>query len=260
VKRFEGRSALVTGASRGLGREIALALVREGAAVCVVGRDESALRETASLGTNAGGQAIVAVADVTRDADVQRAVATAAEALGGLDFLVNAAGVLRTGSLTDFSEEDWDALFDTNAKGCFLTMKHMIPVLRARGGGAIVNVSSVFAFAADRGSSAYSASKAALVALTQTAALDHIAENIRINGVAPGTMPTPMIQQIASKASPGNPQPILDSIDKLHPLGRMIDPSEVAELVLFLLSDAAAPIVGCSFVIDGGRLAKLGSG
>lgn len=257
--RFEGRVALVTGASRGLGREVAVALAGEGAKVAVLGRDAHALGETAALIEGANSAALACIADVRSEDDVRRSIDEVAAVFKGLDLVVNAAGVLRTGQLTDFAEDDWNLLFDTNVKGCFFVMKHAIPALRIRGGGAIVNVSSVFAFAADRGTAAYSASKGALVALTQMASLDHIGEGIRVNGVAPGTMPTPMVQQIAAAVAPDAPKTILDSIDKLHPLGRMVEPREVTELILFLLSGAATAIVGQTYVVDGGRLAKLGS-
>jgi len=255
MSRFDGRVALVTGASRGLGQVVAARLAAEGAAVACMGRDAGALAETVAV---AGERAIAVVGDVRSEADAARAVAAAREAFGGLDHLVNSAGVLRTGPLVDLAEEDWDALFDTNAKGCFLLCKHAIPALRERGGGSIVNVSSVFAFAAGPGSVAYSASKAAVVSLTQTLALEHIGEGIRVNGVAPGTMPTPMIQGIADAAA--DPQAVLDHIDKLHPLGRMVTADEVAATVLFLLGDEASAVVGQTYVVDGGRLAKLGAG
>jgi NAD(P)-dependent dehydrogenase (short-subunit alcohol dehydrogenase family) len=259
VSRFAGKVALVTGASRGLGRVIAEELGAEGAAVACVGRDEALLAETVARLQSIGGRGLAAEADVRLERDVERAVMSAVDVFGGLDLLVNAAGVVLTGPLVDASVEDWDLLFDTNTKGCFLFCKHAIPELRRRGGGAVVNVSSVYAFAADAGAAAYSASKAAVAMLTQILALEHISEGIRVNGVAPGTMPTPMIQAIAESHSPENPQSILDSIDQLHPLGRMVRPEEVAAVVLFLLSDHASAIVGQTYVVDGGRLAKLGS-
>jgi NAD(P)-dependent dehydrogenase (short-subunit alcohol dehydrogenase family) len=174
-----------------------------------------------------------------------------------VDLLVNAAGVLRTGPLSLLDERDWDLMFDTNTKGVYLFCKHTLPVMQRCGGGAIVNVSSVFAYAAGAGSAAYAASKAAVVLLTQTLALEHVADSIRVNGVAPGTMPTPLIEGIAAAAP--DPAAVLARIDSLHPLGRMIEPEEVADTVLFLLSDAASAIVGQTFVVDGGRLAKLGT-
>jgi NAD(P)-dependent dehydrogenase (short-subunit alcohol dehydrogenase family) len=177
---------------------------------------------------------------------------------GGVDLLAHAAGALRTGPLPELEEADWDLLFDTNAKSCFLLARHVVPAMRARGGGAIVHVASVFAHAASPGSSAYAASKAAVVALTRVMALDHASEGIRVNCVAPGSMRTTMLEAVAAERSPGDPEAMLAGIGKMHPIGRLIEPDEVARLALYLLSDDAAAITGASYVIDGGRLAQLG--
>jgi NAD(P)-dependent dehydrogenase (short-subunit alcohol dehydrogenase family) len=250
-----GKVALVTGASRGLGRHTVRALVAEGASVCAVGRDEEALGQTVAL---SGPSASAVVADVRYARDVERAVNAVVHRFGGLDLLVNAAGVLRHGTLVQMSEQEWDLLFDTNVKGCFLTTKYAVPALRARGGGAIVNVSSVYAFAAATGTAGYAASKAAMVALTKTSALDHIGEGIRVNGVAPGSMETPMLLESLRRRAPSEVEALVEASGHLHPIGRLLDPAEVTDLILFLLSDAASGIVGCTYAIDGGRLAKLG--
>jgi NAD(P)-dependent dehydrogenase (short-subunit alcohol dehydrogenase family) len=252
---FAGKVALVTGATRGLGREVAADLVRCGAHVGAVGRDERALADLEQL----GGDAIVAIrADLTIAADAERAVAEVVARCGGLDLVVNAAGVLRHGAPDELDESDWDLIFDTNVKACFLTTKYAVPALRARGGGAMVNVASVYAYAANAGVAAYAASKAALVAFTRTAALDYVDDGIRVNCVAPASMETPMVLSVARARSPDDPQAFLDEAARLHPIGRLVAPAEVASLILFLLSDAAAAMVGGTYLIDGGRLAKLG--
>ncbi|MFB9831508.1 SDR family NAD(P)-dependent oxidoreductase [Actinoallomurus acaciae] len=257
MSRFNGKVALVTGASGGVGRAIAYGLAAEGAAVGVVGRDTGALRETVSMVERAGGRALPIEADIGVGSDVEHAVAELVTSYGRLDLLAHAAGVFRTGAVTDLPEEQWDLLFTTNVKSCFLLGRHAIPHMRAAGGGAIVNVSSVFAFAAGPGSAGYAASKAAVVALTKMMALDHIADGIRVNCVAPGSMRTPLLENAV--AGHDDPEEALAGIGRLHPLGRLIDPTETASLVLYLLSDDARAVVGSCFTIDGGRLAKLGS-
>jgi meso-butanediol dehydrogenase/(S,S)-butanediol dehydrogenase/diacetyl reductase len=256
MSRFAGKVALVTGASRGLGRHVATALAAEGAFVGALGRDEDALAQTVSLG---GSSVFSIVADVRRAGDVERAVSTVVERFSGLDLLVNAAGVLRNGTAVDMSEADWDLIFDTNVKGCFLTTKYAVPAMKERGGGAIVNVSSVFAHAATTGAAAYAASKAAVVALTKTCALDHIGDGIRVNGVAPGSMETPMLVDALRRRAPEGVESLLDATGRLHPLGRLVEPAEITRLILFLLSDEAGAIVGSTYTIDGGRLAQLGT-
>lgn len=259
VTRFVDKVALVTGASSGVGREVAHALGAEGAAVAAVGRDRDALAQTVASVEEGGGRAIAITGDVRLGADCERAVAETRSAFGGVDLLVNSAGVFRTGTVPEMAEGDFDVLFDTHAKACFLMAKFAIPAMRARGSGAIVNVSSVFALAGDRGSAAYAASKAAVVALSQTMALDHIGEGIRVNCVAPGSMRTTMTETVAQQVAPGNADVFFDHVGRLHPVGRMISPVEVAKLVVYLLSDDAAAVVGSCYTIDGGRLAQLGT-
>ena len=257
--RFDGKVGLVTGASSGLGKMVATALAAEGAAVGALGRDRSALAETVSAIEAQGGRALALTGDLRAATDVEAAVAATVDAYGGLDLVAHAAGVLREGSSTELSEADWDLQFDTNVKSCFLLAKHAVPAMRARGGGAIVNVASVYAYAAVRGSASYAASKAAVVAFTQIAALDHVGDGIRINAVAPGTMRTPMLEAIARERSPDDPEAELAATGRRHPIRRLVEPAEVADLVLYLLSDAASAIVGTCVTIDGGRQAQLGS-
>lgn len=257
MSRFDHKVALVTGASGGVGRAIARGLAVEGAAVGLIGRNTGALRETAAMIERDGGKALPIEADIGVGSDVERSVAELVAAYGRLDLVAHAAGVLRLGPATDMPEQDWDLLFRTNVKSCFLLGKHAVPHMRAAGGGAIVNVSSVFAFAAGPGSAGYAASKAAVLALTKMMALDHIADRIRINCVAPGSMRTPMLENAV--AGLDDPEGALAGIGRLHPLGRLIEPAETASLVLYLLSDEAKAIIGSCFTIDGGRLAKLGA-
>jgi NAD(P)-dependent dehydrogenase (short-subunit alcohol dehydrogenase family) len=257
-KRFQDKVALVTGAGSGVGAATAIRLAGEGASVALVGRRKGPLEEVAGRINDSGGKAACFTADVSVASDVATAFDAAVSAFGGLDLLVNAAGVLKLGAVTNVSEAEWDEVFGVNTKGCFLTSRAAIPLLR-RHGGAIVNVSSVFAYAAGKGSAVYAASKAAVVALTRTMALDHIDEGIRINGVAPGSMATPMLRAVAEAAAPHDPASVLNAAARVHPIRRLIEADEVAKLIAFLLSDDASAIVGTTYTIDGGRLAKLGS-
>jgi NAD(P)-dependent dehydrogenase (short-subunit alcohol dehydrogenase family) len=259
MRQFVGKTALVTGASSGVGRAVAMALAKEGAAVSVLGRRQSELDATVSLIKKTGAAEVIrVVADVRMSTDVEKAVAETSAVLGNIDFVVNAAGVVRLGTILTFSEEDWDLLFDTNVKGAFLVSRSAIPTMQAKGGGAIVNIASVFAFAAVSGAAVYAASKAALVSLTRTIALDHARDGIRINCVAPGTMETPMLTALAEAMAPNDPKSVIAASARAHPIGRLVRVDEVASLVLYLLSDQSRAIIGSTFTIDGGRLAKLG--
>jgi NAD(P)-dependent dehydrogenase (short-subunit alcohol dehydrogenase family) len=234
-------------------------LAAGGANVCVVGRQSAELARTVDAIGRQVGTAVAIEADVSVAADVERAVAASVGAFGGLDLLVHAAGVSRSGFVTDLTEDDWDAMFDTNVKSCFLLGKHAVPAMRARGGGAIVTVSSIYAIAARSGAAAYAATKAALTTLTKIMAVDHIADGVRINCVAPGTIRTPMVESLAREADAADPAAVIDQAGRLPPLGRLVDVGEVVSLICYLLSDESSGIVGACYPIDGGRLPLLGA-
>jgi len=173
---------------------------------------------------------------------------------------VNSAGVVGPSRpLIDVGLDEWRATFRVNVDGTFLLCRAFAPAMVSAGWGRIVNLASIAAKDGNPTQSAYSASKAAVIALTQTMALDHVGEGIRVNGVLPGGMDTPMLHAIAERVKPEDPGAVLEAAGRVHPLGRLIDPREIASLVCFLLSDEAAAIVGANYAIDGGRLAKLGS-
>ncbi|MFI9202094.1 SDR family NAD(P)-dependent oxidoreductase [Streptomyces sp. NPDC053048] len=248
--RFTGRTVLVTGGGTGIGRGIALAFAREGARVVVAGRREEPLKETVVLIEAAGGEAAAITADVTRSEDVRALVERTVARYGGLDVAVNNVGMLAAGGVkvADIADEDWQATLDTNLTGVWLSMKHEIEHMRANGGGAIVNVSSVLG-AHNRlpGLGAYATSKAAVTALTRSAALDHIGDGIRINAVSPGPVETPMSSRPGESAAQK-----AERLREQVPAGRAATPQEIAASVLHLASDEAGYAVGTDLVLDGG--------
>lgn len=257
ARRFERRPALVSGAGNGIGRAVALALARDGAAVGVLDRDAAAADATAAAIAAEGGCALSLAGDVRDAADAARAVGEVVRRFGGLDLLVNAAGVLRSGATDELDEATWDLVMDTNAKGTFLLTRHALPQLRRGGRGAIVNVASMLAFASLPGLSAYAASKGAIVSFTQAVALDGAADGVRANCVAPASVRTPMLRAAAA-AVDADPEQTLAAWGRAHPLGRLIEPEEVARLVLFLLSDDASALTGGCHRVDQGVLSRVG--
>jgi NAD(P)-dependent dehydrogenase (short-subunit alcohol dehydrogenase family) len=256
--RFTDRAAIVTGAGRGIGAATAAALAAEGGAVGVVDVDADVVDEVVGEITSAGGTALACVCNVRDPEAVERTVASVVDAYGGLDVLVNNAGIQRYGTVETTPLNEWDDVIDINLKGQFLFSRFAVPHLRERGGGAIVNVASVQAFATQPGVVAYSASKGAIVAMTKTMALDHASDHIRVNAVAPGSVRTPMLEWAAGKFVPDDPDGAIADWGSKHPLGQVITPDQVARLILFLASDDADAITGSTHLVDGGLLAKIG--
>ncbi|CAG7653209.1 SDR family NAD(P)-dependent oxidoreductase [Actinacidiphila bryophytorum] len=250
--RFTGKAVLVTGGGSGIGRAVALAFAREGARVAVAGRTPAALDATVGLVAAGGGTAVALTADITRGPDAERMVAEAVARLGGLDVAVNGVGVLLApGPVGDMAEDAWRHTVDTNLTGLWLSMKYEIAHMRGHGGGAIVNIASTIgAHRRAAGLGAYAATKAAVSALTRNAALDHIADGVRINAVSPGPVDTPM------STRPGEtPAAKAARLREQIPLGRAASTAEVAAAVLHLAAPEAAATVGTDLVLDGGATA-----
>jgi NAD(P)-dependent dehydrogenase (short-subunit alcohol dehydrogenase family) len=247
---LEGRAALVTGATSGIGRATALLFASAGARVALVGRGEEGLAATAAEVSARGGEAVEIQADVTVEAHARRAVETAAERLGGLDVLVNAAGIISNGTVETTQLDDWDAMMNVNLRSVFHLMQLAAPHL-ARRPGNVVNVSSVTGLRAFPGVLAYCVSKAGLDQLTRCAALELAPKGVRVNAVNPGVVVT----QIHRRGGMAEEKysDFLEHSKTTHPLGRVGAAEEVAELILFLASDHAAWITGATHSIDGGR-------
>jgi NAD(P)-dependent dehydrogenase (short-subunit alcohol dehydrogenase family) len=255
--RFKGKVAIVTGGGAGIGRASATAYAREGAKVVIADMDEKAGARTAAEITGAGGKVIFVRCDISKNSDVEAMVSRSAAEFGGVDVLHNNAGIQAYGTVVEMPEAEWDRVMNINLKGSFLTCKHAIPHMKKRGGGAIVNTASVQAFASQRTVAAYSASKGAILSFTKTVALDHAPDNIRCNCIAPGSVHTPMLEWAAELFGKDNPKQAIANWGKLHPLGRVARPEEVAALVLFLSCDESSFCTGACYTVDGGLLAAL---
>jgi NAD(P)-dependent dehydrogenase (short-subunit alcohol dehydrogenase family) len=255
---FGGKIAIVAGGSSGIGLAAALALVRAGAKVALCSHDPATL-EPALAQVRSHGDAIAVRADVTSAADMARLVAEAVGAFGGLDHLVYSAGIQTYGTVVGTPEEVFERTLAVNLKGAYLAAKYAIPRMIERGGGAIVNVSSVQGLACQTNVAAYAASKGALNALTRAMALDHAGERIRVNAVCPGSVDTPMLRHSAGLFKGASSlEATLEDWGRMHPLGRIASPAEVAEVILFLLSERASFVTGAEVRVDGGLLAGIG--
>ncbi|MCH7607674.1 MAG: 3-oxoacyl-[acyl-carrier-protein] reductase [Chloroflexi bacterium] len=242
---LEGKRALVTGASRGIGRAVAQRLAADGAAIAVnYHTSEAEATEVVSSITSSGGTAVSIGGDVSDAAQAAATVAAAAEALGGLDILVNNAGITRDNLVLRLSEEEWDAVLDVNLKGAFLCTKAALrPMLRQRS-GRIINMTSVVAGTGNPGQANYAAAKAGLIGLTKTVAREVASRGITVNAVAPGFISTRMVEAITEEQR----ELVLGRI----PLARFGTPADVAACVAFLASDDAGYITGQVLGVDGG--------
>ena len=252
---FSGKVAVVTGGGSGIGRATCLELLSRGAAVAIVDRDEAAGQQ---LVREAGANRQIQFfrADLSVNQEVEAVVFQIAKAFGGIDVLVSNAGIQTYGSATTTTEEDWDQTLAVNLKSGFLVSKYSIPHITKRGGGAIVITASVQSLGAQRNSLAYMVSKHALLGLMRSMALDYAKDNIRVNAVCPGAVDTPMLRWAASLDD--NPEAVIAACHKMHPIGRMGNPEEIAHLIAFLASDLASFMTGTAVVADGGLMIPLG--
>jgi NAD(P)-dependent dehydrogenase (short-subunit alcohol dehydrogenase family) len=250
-KLFKDHVALVTGGSFGIGQATAIAFARRGAKVIVADWLEDKDQTTRKTIEALGGESIFLSCDVSKSSDVKTLFDKAISTFGRIDFAFNNAGIEGLmGQTHECTEENWDKTIGINLKGVWLCMKHEIPIMQKQGKGVIVNTASVAGLIGFPGLPAYVASKHALLGLTKTAALENAKMNIRINAVCPGVIKTPMVDRITGKQKEVEKQ-----YENMEPVGRMGQPEEVAEAVIWLCSDAASFVTGVSLPVDGGWIA-----
>jgi len=255
AKDLEGKVALVTGGTSGIGRETAVLFAKAGAKVVVAGRREPEGKETVELIRAAGGDGLFLKADVSKASEVEALIQKTVEKFGRLDAAFNNAGIEGVWvPLVKQTEEDWDRTIDVNLKGVWLCLKYeILQMLKQGGGGAIVNMASIGGLVGFSGAAAYSASKHGVMGLTRAAALENARSKIRINAVCPGAVETALADRVFGAPS------VHKYVVSIHPIGRFGKPAEIAEAVVWMCSDRASFMTGQSLVLDGGFLAGQNS-
>jgi NAD(P)-dependent dehydrogenase (short-subunit alcohol dehydrogenase family) len=248
---LQGKRALITGAASGIGRATALLFAQEGASLVLADTDSAAGQAVAAEIESSGGVAIFTACDVSRSQDCTRAAGLAVERLGGIDILVNAAGVAVRSSVLDLTEEDWDRVMDINAKSVYLMTRQVIPHMGRS--ASIINLGSGWGLVGGPRAVAYCASKGAVVLMTKAMAIDHGPQGVRVNCLCPGDTDTPMLQREARQLGMPEADFLRQAADR--PLGRIGTPAEIAQAALFLASDASSYMTGATLLVDGGGLA-----
>ncbi|MBI2760503.1 MAG: glucose 1-dehydrogenase [Chloroflexi bacterium] len=252
---LDGKVAIITGAGSGMGRETALLFAREGAHVVAADVADGIGGETVSLIEQAGGTARFVHADVSRAADMKALVQAAVDTFGRLDIMFNNAGIEGDAGVptADCTEENWDRIMGVNLKGVFLGMKYAIPELIRAGGGVIISTASLAGLVGVPGMPAYTASKGGVVQLTKAAALEYASQNIRVNCICPGAVTTAMTARLAEQYRATGRQRLTGV---RNPMSRSADPNEIAQVALFLASDASSYMTGVALPVDGGSYAQ----
>lgn len=253
--RLAGKRVLVTGGAQGIGRAIVTKMQAEGAHTAFCDRDEAAAAQTCSDLAAGGGPVLFETADITREADVERVVGRVRDKLGGIDVLVNNAGVNAYFEAAAMTEQEWDGVFAVDLKGAWLCCKHVLPLMRAAGGGSIVNIASIHARRTCAGMFPYAAAKSGLVGLTRSLALDYGGDNIRVNAVCPGWTRTRLVTEFFAQEP--DPAAAERQVAGRQPLQRFAEPEEVASVVAFVASDEASYMTAAEIYVDGGLGAML---
>ena len=254
--KFDGKVIVVTGGGLGIGQAVCRILAERGAAVSILDWDDEAGRQTCSQIERAGGQAIFHKVNVADHAQVELAVQATFASYGSIDSLVVSAGIQRYGTAITTDDAQWDEVIGVNLKGAWNAARAALPFIQQGGGGTIVNVSSVQALASQQNVLAYTVSKHGLLGLTRSMAMDFAKDNIRVNAVCPGTVDTPMLK--AAAALDPDPQSVYDACNAMHPLGRIAQPEEIAEVVAFLAHKSSSFVTGAVWTVDGGLLTQIG--
>lgn len=253
MNTMQNRVAIVTGGGSGIGRATALAMVREDARVVISDVSEAEGESVVKEIKQSGGEALFVKTDVSQSTDVQSLVNKTIEAYGRLDYAVNNAGIGGTLALTaDYTELDWNRVIGVNLTGVWLCMKYEIPRILDQGGGAIVNVSSILGWVGFANACAYTSSKHGIIGLTKVAAMEYATNGIRVNAVCPAFIATPMLERAGLTAG----SEMYNAVVALHPIKRLGTPEEVAEMIVWLCSDAASFVTGSAMLIDGGYVAQ----
>lgn len=254
MTRLQDKVTIITGGASGIGLATARLFLQEGASVVLAARNEQHGKEALRYLSFAGERVVFFSCDVRRSTDCESVVRQTVDMFGHLDVLFNNAGVIYIErSVTDTSDEIWDETIDINLKGTFLMSRAAIPEMAKSGGGVIINNASVFGLVGGMGAVAYCAAKGGVVLLTKAMALDHAAQNIRVNCVCPGSVDTPMLQ--AEMEDLGGVDKMKQVFAARHPMNRIASPEEIAQVVLFLASEEASFVTGASIPVDGGRTA-----
>lgn len=246
--QLTNKSAIITGGGSGIGRAISVLFAKQGATVHIIELNEEAAQGTVDEINNAGGKAFAHKCDVSN----QQQVLDVFNGIGKTDILINNAGIAHVGNVETTSESDFDRVMNVNVKGAYNCLFAVVPVMKANGGGVILNTASIAAHVGIVDRFAYSTSKGAIYAMTMSVARDYMADDIRCNSISPARVHTPFVDGFIAKNYPGKEAEIFDKLSKSQPIGRMGQPNEIAALALYLCSDEAGFITGTDYPIDGG--------
>ncbi|MDX2159693.1 MAG: SDR family NAD(P)-dependent oxidoreductase [bacterium] len=254
--RLQGKIALVTGAARGIGRGIAEAFAREGAAVGVLDLHAATCDDVVQAIYSAGGLAVALPADVTDEHSINHALDGLRAAFGDPEILVNNAAVMPSGRLHETDPADADHILAVNLRGAYLVSRAVIPAMLAARKGSIIHMASVTGILGLPGIALYSATKGGLIALARAMSTDYARDGIRVNSVSPGTIDSPMLHQFLNEQRPESRERLRSEFDSMHPLGRVGTIAEVAQVCVFLASDDASFVTGANYTVDGGLSVK----